>query len=118
MSDRITAKLGNNGASAFSLRQALETVAGTDGVISIDEFRHLFMIVVGITLNQDELLALYGIYDQDGSGYCDISEMMKVLLDSDYFQFFLGNNIRLEKELTRVTETDSRSIAALIERVC
>ena len=117
MSDRIEAKLGNNGASAFKLRQALEVAAGSDGVISIDEFKHLLMTVIGISLEQDDLLAIYGVFDRDGSGYCDLKEMMRVLLDDDYFSFYLGNNHKLVKELTAVTDTDVASMAAMAERV-
>jgi hypothetical protein len=117
MSDRIEAKLGNNGASAFKMRQALEVAAGSDGVISIDEFKHLMMTVVGITLEQDDLLAVYGIFDRDGSGFCDLEEMMRVLLDDDYFSFYLGKNHKIERELTAVTDTDIMSMAAMAERV-
>ena len=117
MSDRIEAKLGNNGASAFKMRQALEVAAGSDGVISIDEFKHLMMTVVGITLEQDDLLAVYGIFDRDGSGFCDLEEMMRVLLDDDYFSFYLGKNHKIERELTAVTDADIMSMAAMAERV-
>ena len=117
MLERIEAKLGNNGVSAYKLRQALEVAAGSDGVISIDEFKHLMMTVTGIFLEQDNLLAIYGIFDMDGSGYCDLKEMMRVLLDDDYFSFYLGNNHKLMRELTAVTDTDLKSMAAMAERV-
>ena len=110
-------KLGNHASAAFKLRKKLEFFAGEDGLINIDEFRTMFMSVCGISLEQEELLAVYGVYDADGSGYCDMNEMMQGLLDRDYFSCFLGKHKRLGRDLTQITEGDKQSMQALLERV-
>ena len=87
-------------------------------MINIDEFRTMFLSVCGVSLDQEELLSVYGIFDADASGYCDLTEMMQVLLDNDYFSNYLGRNKKLKAELTQVTEGDLQSMRALLERVC
>lgn len=65
MSNRINAKLGNKGGSAFTMRSQLEQLANLEhDEIHIDAMRQLMMSVCGITLEIDDLLALFAVYDK------------------------------------------------------
>eukprot|EP00951_Prasinocladus_malaysianus_P008580 scaffold62380_cov54-Prasinocladus_malaysianus.AAC.1 len=118
MSKRINAKLGNNGASAYQLRNQLETLSGFKGdEIHLDDMRQLMMCVCGITLEINDLLALFCVYDKDASGTISMSELMEGLVDKDYFSFFLGKNLQLKEALTTVTANDRKSLSLLAMKV-
>lgn len=117
MTHRIVSKMGNHGTSAYKLRESLEFMVGGDTLISIDEFQNLVMAVCGIIIDLDELLALYGLYDVEASGYIDMREIMGAVMDKDHFEFYLGKDHFLTRELTQVTETDKLFIAALLDKV-
>jgi hypothetical protein len=42
----------------------------------------------GMQLDDDSLLALYSVYDQEGSGYLAYEDIVKQLLDSDYYAMY------------------------------
>lgn len=118
MSNRINAKLGNKGGSAFNMRSKLVQLADLQGDdIHIDAMRQLMMSICGITLEIDDLLALFAVYDSEGSGSISLTELMEVLVDKDYFAFFLGNNIALSPELTIVTDEDRESLRNIMGKV-
>lgn len=45
----------------------------------------------GMQLDDDSLLALFSIYDPEGTGYMRYEELMMQLLDPDYFSLYVGN---------------------------
>jgi hypothetical protein len=52
----------------------------------------MMMETFGIQLDDDSLLALYHVYDQECTGFLKYEELMRVLLDFDYFALYTGNN--------------------------
>ena len=102
MSNRIHAKLTNNGASAFQMRKRIERLTGIEGDdVQIDEMRKLMMTVCGITLEEEDLLALFGMYDKNCRGSISTAELMEVLVDKDYFNFFMGQQSEAQERAHR-----------------
>ena len=42
----------------------------------------------GMQLDDDSLLALYSVYDPEGSGYLAYEDIVKQLLDPDYYAMY------------------------------
>jgi Ca2+-binding EF-hand superfamily protein len=50
------------------------------------------METFGIQLDDDSLLALFYVYDKGCTGYLRYEDLMRVLLDSDYYALYTGQN--------------------------
>lgn len=90
--ERLAAKLANANDNAFKMRRLFKMYdeAGS-GYIHLDDLR-MMMESVGVQLDDDSLLALYHVYDKGCTGYLKYEELMRVLLDDDYFALYTGAN--------------------------
>jgi Ca2+-binding EF-hand superfamily protein len=90
--ERLAAKLGNANDNAFKMRRLFKMYdADGSGRIHLDDLR-MMMESFGIQLDDDSLLALYHVYDKECTGYLKYEDLMKVLLDQDYFALYTGSN--------------------------
>jgi Ca2+-binding EF-hand superfamily protein len=90
--ERLAAKLGNANDNAFKMRRLFKMYdADASGCIHLDDLR-MMMESFGIQLDDDSLLALYHVYDKECTGYLKYEDLMKVLLDQDYFALYTGSN--------------------------
>ena len=47
----------------------------------------------GMQLDDDSLLALYHVYDPEATGYLKYEDLMRQLLDPDYFSLYIGRHM-------------------------
>lgn len=90
--ERLSAKLANANDNAFKMRRLFKMYDATgSGLIHLDDLR-MMMETFGIQLDDDSLLALYHVYDKQHTGYLKYHDLMKVLLDTDYYALYTGGN--------------------------
>lgn len=90
--ERLAAKLGNANDNAFKMRRLFKMYdKEATGKIHLEDLR-MMMETFGIQLDDDSLLALYHVYDHECTGFLKYEELMKVLLDFDYFALYTGSN--------------------------
>jgi len=88
MRDRFAAKLGNINDNAFRTRKLFKMYdRGATGLIHFEDFR-VMGEAYGMQLDDDSLLALYYVMDPDATGYLPYEEVVKQLLDEDYFAMY------------------------------
>lgn len=90
--ERLAAKLANANDNAFKMRRLFKMYDEEgSGRIHLDDLR-MMMESFGIQLDDDSLLALYHVYDKECTGYLRYEELMRVLLDDDYYALYTGSN--------------------------
>ena len=88
MRDRFSAKLGNINDNGFRTRRLFKMYdRGQTGLIHFEDFR-MMGESFGMQLDDDSLLALYFVMDPEGSGYLQYEEVVRQLLDDDYFAMY------------------------------
>lgn len=93
MSERLSAKLGNSNDNAFKMRRLFKMYDKEgNGLIHFEDFR-MATESFGMQLDDDSLLALYYVYDPAGSGYLAYEDIVKQLLDKDYFAMYLPEKV-------------------------
>eukprot|EP00803_Ostreobium_quekettii_P009237 evm.model.scf_479.3 EVM.evm.TU.scf_479.3 scf_479:17845-20257(+) len=91
MRERLEAKLGNANNNAFKMRKLFKMYdKEKSGLIQLEDFR-MMTESFGMQLDDDSLLALYCVYDPDGTGCLRYEDLMSQLLDPDYFALYVGN---------------------------
>lgn len=70
--------------------------------IQLEDFR-MMTESFGMQLDDDSLLALFSIYDTEGSGYMKYEELMMQLLDPDYYSLYIGNVDNTKEHVDAVT---------------
>jgi hypothetical protein len=90
--ERLAAKLANANDNAFKMRRLFKMYdEEATGYTHLDDLR-MMMETFGIQLDDDSLLALYYVYDKECTGYLKYHDLMKVLLDADYYAMYVGSN--------------------------
>ena len=109
--ERLAAKLGNANDNAFKMRRLFKMYdKQATGQIHLEDLR-MMMETFGIQLDDDSLLAIYHVYDHECTGFLKYEELMKVLLDFDYFALYTGSN-----DITQATSdlaTVKKMVAAI-----
>lgn len=91
MRERLESKLGNSNNNAFKMRRLFKMYdEGNTGRIHFEDFR-MMGESFGMQLDDDSLLALYHVYDPEGTGFLAYEELVKQLLDPDYYALYVGN---------------------------
>eukprot|EP00878_Enallax_costatus_P035636 GHUV01039820.1.p1 GENE.GHUV01039820.1~~GHUV01039820.1.p1 ORF type:complete len:188 (+),score=77.77 GHUV01039820.1:629-1192(+) len=116
MRERLSAKLGNNNDNAFKLRKLFKMYDKRDeGMIHFEDFR-MFTEAFGMQLDDDSLLALYYVYDPSGSGYLAYEDIVKQLLDADYYAMYSPAGVDNTQALVDAQGTE-RLVANLRKRI-
>lgn len=72
--------------------------------IQLEDFR-MMTESFGMQLDDDSLLALYSVYDPEGTGYLQYEDLMSQLLDPDYFALYIGNVDNTQQHVDEVEAT-------------
>lgn len=90
MRERMEAKCGNSNDNAFRLRKLfLAHDTSKSGLVHYEDLRQMCESF-GMQLDDDSLLALYYVYDPEGTGYLAYMDLVKHLMHPDSFAYFLG----------------------------
>lgn len=90
MRERMEAKCGNCNDNAFRLRKLfLAHDANKSGLVHYEDLRQMCESF-GMQLDDDSLLALYYVYDPEGTGYLAYMDLVKHLMHPDSFAYYLG----------------------------
>mmetsp|Transcript_8149 Transcript_8149/g.20349 ORF Transcript_8149/g.20349 Transcript_8149/m.20349 type:complete len:358 (-) Transcript_8149:41-1114(-) len=90
MRERMEAKCGNSNDNAFRLRKLfLAHDASKSGLVHFEDLRQMCESF-GMQLDDDSLLALYYVYDPEGTGYLAYMDLVKHLMHPDSFAYYLG----------------------------
>lgn len=105
MRERMEAKLCNSNDNAFRIRKLfLKFDKDESGMVHYEDLRQMCESF-GIQLDDDSLLALYYIYDPEGTGYLAYMDLVKHLMNPDTFNYYLGyvdySQNAAEAQLTR-----------------
>jgi len=73
--------------------------------IHFEDFR-MFGESFGMQLDDDSLLALYSVYDPEGSGYLAYEDIVKQLLDPDYYAMYSPAGVDNTQALVDARATD------------
>ncbi|GMH32521.1 hypothetical protein BSKO_00355 [Bryopsis sp. KO-2023] len=91
MRERLEAKLANANNNAFKMRKLFKMYdRDQSGLIQLEDFR-MMTESFGMQLDDDSLLALYSVYDPEGTAYLRYEQLMSQLLDPDYYSLYIGN---------------------------
>jgi len=91
MRKRLEAKIevGSN-ANAHKMRRLFKMYDETQaGKIALPDFR-IMMESFGIQLSEDQLITVFALYDKKFTGEMYYCELMKDLLDEDYYKFYVA----------------------------
>ncbi len=90
MRERMDAKCGNSNDNAFRLRKLfLAHDAKRTGLVHFEDLRQMCESF-GMQLDDDSLLALFHVYDPEGTGYLAYMDLVKHLMHPDTFCYFVG----------------------------
>jgi Ca2+-binding EF-hand superfamily protein len=90
MRERMEAKMGNSNNNAFRVRKLfLVYDKEKTGLVNYEDFRQMCESF-GMQLDDDSLLALYCIFDPDGTGYMYYTDLVQQIMHPDSFAFYLG----------------------------
>ncbi|GFH23170.1 uncharacterized protein HaLaN_20742 [Haematococcus lacustris] len=90
MRDRMDAKCGNSNDNAFRLRKLfLAHDTSKSGLVHFEDLRQMCESF-GMQLDDDSLLALYYVYDPEGTGYLNYMDLVKHLMSPDSLSYYLG----------------------------
>lgn len=90
MRERMEAKLGNSNDNAFRMRKLFIAYdKEKNGMVHFEDLRQMCESF-GMQLDDDSLLALYYVYDPEGTGYLKYLDLVKHLMHPDSFCYYLG----------------------------
>ncbi|PNH10163.1 putative calmodulin-like protein 6 [Tetrabaena socialis] len=90
MRERMEAKLGNSNNNAFRMRKLFKMYDNTDtGRVHFEDFRNMAE-TFGMQLDDDSLMALYFVYDREGTGYLEYDALVAQLMSPSDFAFYKG----------------------------
>uniref|UniRef100_A0A383VS12 EF-hand domain-containing protein n=1 Tax=Tetradesmus obliquus TaxID=3088 RepID=A0A383VS12_TETOB len=116
MRERLSAKLGNNNDNAFKMRKLFKMYDKKEvGMIHFEDFR-MFSESFGMQLDDDSLLAMYHVYDPTGSGYLAYEDIVKQLLDGDYYAMYSPAGVDNTQALVDAQATE-KLVANLRKRI-
>ena len=76
---------GNQNNNAFKFRKLFQMFdKGKTGRVHYEDFRNSCE-TLGMQLDDDSLLALFAVYDPEGTGYLSYHELVKQLMDPDCY---------------------------------
>eukprot|EP00798_Chlamydomonas_sp_ICE-L_P013487 gene13487-19345_t len=91
MRERMEAKQGNSNDNAFRIRTLfLKWDKDSSGMVHYEDLRQMCESF-GMQLDDDSLLALFYIYDPEGTGYLAYMDLVKHLMDPGTFCYYIGN---------------------------
>lgn len=90
MRERMDAKCGNSNDNAFRIRKLfLAWDKKNSGMVHYEDLRQMCESF-GMQLDDDSLLALYCVYDPEGTGYLAYMDLVKHLMHPDTFRYYVG----------------------------
>jgi len=90
MRERMEAKCGNSNDNAFRIRKLfLAWDKDKSGMVHYEDLRQMCESF-GMQLDDDSLLALYYVYDPEGTGFLAYMDLVKHLMHPDTFCYYLG----------------------------
>eukprot|EP00798_Chlamydomonas_sp_ICE-L_P013486 gene13486-19344_t len=119
MRERMEAKQGNSNDNAFRIRTLfLKWDKDSSGMVHYEDLRQMCESF-GMQLDDDSLLALFYIYDPEGTGYLAYMDLVKHLMDPGTFCYYLGfvdnSNSAADLALTRqVLQTAGKKFRPVI----
>jgi len=91
MRERMDAKVGNSNDNAYRIRKLfMAWDERKTGLVHYEDMRQVCESF-GMQLDDDSLLALYCVYDPEGSGYLSYMELVKQLMHPDSFSYYIGS---------------------------
>lgn len=107
MRERMDAKCGNSNDNAYRIRKLFLSWDKKDcGLVHFEDLRQMCESF-GMQLDDDSLLALFCVYDPEGTGFLAYMDLVKHLMHPDTFQYYVGN----------VDNSQAAADAALISRL-
>jgi Ca2+-binding EF-hand superfamily protein len=111
MRERMDAKCGNSNDNAFRIRKLfLAWDKGHNGMVHFEDLRQMCESF-GMQLADDDLLALFCVYDPEGTGYLAYMDLVKHLMHPDTFRYFVGAVDNSQ------SAEDRKKVAGLLETV-
>jgi Ca2+-binding EF-hand superfamily protein len=111
MRERMETKCGNSNDNAFRIRKLfLAWDAKNTGMIHFEDLRQMCESF-GMQLDDDSLLALFYVYDPEGTGYMAYMDLVKHLMHPDTFCYYIGSVDNSQKA------ADKKWIQTLMETV-
>mmetsp|Transcript_29044 Transcript_29044/g.53375 ORF Transcript_29044/g.53375 Transcript_29044/m.53375 type:complete len:356 (-) Transcript_29044:838-1905(-) len=90
MRERMEAKLGNSNNNAFRTRKLFKMYdTEQTGKVHFENFRNMCE-TFGMQLDDDNLMALFYVYDPQGTGFLEYESLVQQLLSPSDFAFYLG----------------------------
>ncbi|KAG1676538.1 hypothetical protein FOA52_000081 [Chlamydomonas sp. UWO 241] len=90
MRERMDAKCGNSNDNAFRIRKLfLAWDKSNNGMVHFEDLRQMCESF-GMQLADDDLLALYCVYDPEGTGYLAYMDLVQHLMHPDTFRYYVG----------------------------
>ncbi len=91
MRERMETKCGNSNDNAFRIRKLfLAWDKKSSGLIHYEDLRQMCESF-GMQLDDDSLLALFYVYDPEGTGYLAYMDLVKHLMHPDTFCYYVGS---------------------------
>lgn len=91
MRERMDAKIGNSNDNAYRIRKLfMAWDQNKSGMVHFEDMRQVCESF-GMQLDDDSLLALYHVYDPEGTGYLAYMDLVKHLMHPDSFSYYVGN---------------------------
>lgn len=90
MRERMDAKCGNSNDNAFRIRKLfLAWDKDNTGMVHLEDLRQMCESF-GMQLDDDSILALYYVYDPEGTGYLAYMDLVQHLMHPDTFNYYIG----------------------------
>ncbi|GIL66729.1 hypothetical protein Vafri_20218, partial [Volvox africanus] len=90
MRERMEAKLGNSNNNAFRMRRLFKRYDKHDtGRVHFEDFRNMAE-TFGMQLYDDSPMALYFVYDPEGTGYLEYEALVSQLMSPSDLAFYKG----------------------------
>mmetsp|Transcript_37730 Transcript_37730/g.84079 ORF Transcript_37730/g.84079 Transcript_37730/m.84079 type:complete len:375 (+) Transcript_37730:126-1250(+) len=91
MRERLEAKMGNSNNNAFKFRKLFQMYDhNKTGQVHYEDFRNMCE-QFGMQLDDDSLLALFYVYDPQGTGYLVYHDLAKQLMDPDCYALYAND---------------------------
>jgi len=91
MRERMDAKCGNSNDNAFRIRKLfLSWDKQHSGMVHFEDLRQMCESF-GMQLADDDLLALFCVYDPEGTGYLAYMDLVKHMMQPDTFNYYVGS---------------------------
>jgi Ca2+-binding EF-hand superfamily protein len=91
MRERLEAKMGNCNNNGFKFRKLFQMFdKNKTGQVHYEDFRNMCE-TFGMQLDDDCLLALFYVYDPEGTGYLSYHDLTKQLMDPDCYALYVND---------------------------